>query len=114
MTIPTTKDCAGYALHAVEAFASKTGLEIETDGLETAVSDLLADLMHLCDKEDLDFETCVARAEGHYHEERLEENPDYDPRPCAGPNGRLGCDGCDGLPGWCEPAEEEDDECVSA
>ena len=43
-------DRAQWALVAAKAFAKRTRLKIEADGLDTAISDLLADLGHLCDR----------------------------------------------------------------
>ncbi len=40
------------------------------DGVELAISDLLADLMHYCSQDAVDFNTCLERAQGHYSEER--------------------------------------------
>lgn len=40
------------------------------DGAELAISDLLADLMHYCSQDAIDFNVCLARAQDHYNEER--------------------------------------------
>ncbi len=40
------------------------------DGVEIAISDLLADLMHYCSQDAVDFNTCLERAQGHYNDER--------------------------------------------
>lgn len=39
------------------------------DGIELAISDLLADLMHYCDADAIDFNVCLARAQDHFREE---------------------------------------------
>ena len=39
-------------------------------GVEIAISDLLADLMHYCSQDAVDFNTCLERAQGHYNVER--------------------------------------------
>jgi hypothetical protein len=46
----------------------ETGLS-EADGLDTAISDLLADLAHLCDREGLQLSALLNRAEFHYNDE---------------------------------------------
>jgi len=61
--------CASYAGAALETFCDQTGLGPE-DGKDTAVADLLADLMHYCDVEGLSFSGCLARAEGNYEAEK--------------------------------------------
>lgn len=40
---------------------------------ETILTDLLCDLMHLCDVERIDWSKCVALAQDHYREEVAEE-----------------------------------------
>lgn len=40
--------------------------------LETTVTDLLADLMHYVDQYDMDFTTCLGRAERHHQAEKEE------------------------------------------
>lgn len=54
---------AGFAATAFKAFAIRVG---GGEVVETTISDLLADLMHLCDSLDLSFEDAVVRAESHY------------------------------------------------
>jgi hypothetical protein len=55
---------AGFALGALEAFTDRVGLDDDS-----AVSDLLCDLRHLCDALGLDFDAEVARGTGHYNAE---------------------------------------------
>ena len=52
----------GAAMDALDAYAETMGC----DELGSAVSDLLADLRHLCDEEDIDFAACLARADLNY------------------------------------------------
>ena len=52
---------AGWARAALEAFVAKTGVD-----LEDALGDLLADLMHLSDREPFDFAAALERARDHY------------------------------------------------
>lgn len=68
---PSNDDRAQWAKVGIDAFAKETGLDNEE--LETAVSDFLADLMHFCDQEKIDFNLCLSRGQGHYLEERAEE-----------------------------------------
>ena len=58
---------ASWALEAIEAFCATTG----TDASD-AISDLLSDIMHLCDREGGtfgSFEPELRRARNHYAEE---------------------------------------------
>lgn len=57
---PTNEERASWAQRAIDAFEVATNMEGEP--LETVVGDLLANLMHLCDAEDLDFGHLLARA----------------------------------------------------
>lgn len=75
MKDPTNKDRARWALAAVKEYARIVGDDIEEEeGLETAISDLLADLRHLCDKRGISFYICDHRGHEHYTEEVVEEN----------------------------------------
>lgn len=60
---------ASTALRAVEAFWGNQGPE----ELETKISDLLANLRHLCDAEKIDFNKCNARGQYHHTAEVEEE-----------------------------------------
>jgi hypothetical protein len=57
---------ATWGHNAVRTFQKDTGLGDE-DGLDTAIGDLLGDLMHLCDRESLDFNEMVEKGR-HYYE----------------------------------------------
>jgi hypothetical protein len=57
-------DRAAWAAAALVSFQSETG----TDD-EDALADLLCDLMHWCDRNASDFETCMSTARMHYEAE---------------------------------------------
>lgn len=74
---PTNADRAEWARVAIAAFAAETHLdtsgELEHD-LESVVCDLVADLMHFCDEESLDWKEIIRRAELHHSEEVEQES----------------------------------------
>lgn len=82
---PTNKDRAEWGKQALDAFAVATGSEPET-----IVCDLLADLMHYCRLNNIDFEAELHLGERHFDEEVEEEKyyaglPDEEPLPlCEG------------------------------
>lgn len=55
---------AEWAATAVRAFRKVTGADYDD-----AVSDLLVDLGHYCDREGMNFTTALRRASNRYHEE---------------------------------------------
>ena len=55
---------------AYDAVREHTGLEQPPDELETEITDLLANLMHLCNREKVDFNLCLQNAQMHYNEEK--------------------------------------------
>ena len=57
----------GVALYALRVYAEHQGLA--DDGLETQMSDLIADFAHLCERSDVNFAAVIDRAEGHYDAE---------------------------------------------
>jgi hypothetical protein len=57
---------ARWARHAVGTFQKDTGLG-DVDGLDTAIGDMLGDLMHLCDQESFDFNELIEKGR-HYYE----------------------------------------------
>ena len=59
---------AVWAWRALAAFIDATGVD-----LEDSVGDLLADLMHWCDRHNFDFEIALDRARCHYEAETSEE-----------------------------------------
>lgn len=71
----TNQDRCKWAMAAVQTFAGVTGLDTapEADGLQTAIVDLLADLMHLCDANGLQLHELMPSAERHYAAERWGE-----------------------------------------
>ncbi len=61
---------AAWAGEALAVFMLATGTD-----LEDAVSDLIADLMHWCDRHGIAFDEELARAATHYEAETLDDNP---------------------------------------
>ena len=57
---------AGNAQDALIVFARHTGLNLNTDGMETVVVDFLADLRHLCDSYGLNLARILRIASSHY------------------------------------------------
>ena len=70
---PTNDDRASWAEAALIAFAQRTGLAKETLGDKEdpflIVSDLLADLAHWCDHNQVDLPSALAHAARHYQAE---------------------------------------------
>lgn len=64
--IPTNADKAEMAYQAVDGYGG-------SESLEECVTDILADLMHLCDVEEMSFSQLFDRAFDHYNEEKREE-----------------------------------------
>ncbi|ASN18223.1 hypothetical protein ACRPH4_23205 (plasmid) [Pantoea allii] len=84
LKIADLDDLADYALHpvpwdkpdatccaaaAVVTFARCTELDSKNDLAETAITDLLASLMHLCSAKDLPFCELLIRAGSHFQDE---------------------------------------------
>ena len=68
MSDVTNEDRRSWALEALEAFTAVTGDRIEnSEDLESVLTDLITDIMHLCDEEKIDFATISSRA-AHHHE----------------------------------------------
>lgn len=82
-TEPTNDDRAGWAMAAVDVFAEKTGLNSAGEALETKVGDLLANLMHLCRINKVDFESVLQTGRMHFEAEVAEEG-NAEPRYIAG------------------------------
>jgi hypothetical protein len=59
---------AGWAEAALSTFMRETGTDEED-----ALGDLLADLMHWCDRNNYDFDAALYRAQGHYEAETTGE-----------------------------------------
>jgi hypothetical protein len=59
---------AAWAKRALATLQRETGLT-DADGLDVALTDLLTDLMHLCDQYGLEFDRNLLMAKVHYSEE---------------------------------------------
>jgi hypothetical protein len=59
-----------WAGRAIAEFMAATGTD-----LEDALPDLLADLMHWCDRAGFDFDTALERGRDHYEAETMGEAP---------------------------------------
>lgn len=70
----TNNDRAEWARAAVDVFAEKTGLDKSGDDLDTMIGDLIADIMHLCERDGLDFEQVLHRGKMYFEEERNDED----------------------------------------
>lgn len=64
-------DRAERARRIVKAYGQEVGQPDED--LETNLGDLLADLMHLCEVDQVDFEECLDRGELNFDEEMDDE-----------------------------------------
>jgi hypothetical protein len=67
MTAPTNQARTKWAGTALDAYRRETGCDTED-----SLTDLLADLMHWCDRSDVDFAATLHGARGHYDVERTE------------------------------------------
>ncbi len=67
----TPSEAAKRIGSVVRLFQKKTGLT-NADGLDTAVADILADLMHLSKAKKISFAKCLSRAELHFKDECYE------------------------------------------
>lgn len=63
---------ADWAMQACHAFCDCTGQNTD-DEMPDVVTDLLADLMHLCDQMEVDYAHCARKAGDHYAAEKEEE-----------------------------------------
>lgn len=72
------EDRAKIACLALAAFAKKVGLNFPMEMKET-VTDFLADLMHYCSEENLDFDSLLKDAKAHFESEDAEEESDEEP-----------------------------------
>jgi hypothetical protein len=72
MSEPTNFDRAKRAAYAVESYAEANGLEREDP--ETNLTDLMADLLHMCRFEGWDHYDLFERAKRHFWEEVIEED----------------------------------------
>jgi hypothetical protein len=60
---------AGWAAQGVMTFAHATGMVRAGEDNATVLGDLLADLMHWCDRLGIDFDAALAKARGMYKDE---------------------------------------------
>jgi hypothetical protein len=70
--MPTNADRAAWAWEACETFADATGLGV-ADELPTVIGDLIANLLHLADREGLCAESILGTARMHFEAELEEE-----------------------------------------
>lgn len=69
---------AQWAHQALENFGEATGLSMIHEK-ECVVTDLLCDLRHWCDRNEVDFEGSLRMAEMHYEAETNPDHPDCFP-----------------------------------
>ena len=60
---------AMWAEVALRAFTEETGLDIDGDGWDIAICDLVADLRHLADRHHVSWDAVLDRVDNHYSEE---------------------------------------------
>jgi len=70
---PTNDQRASWAMTAVDAFSEKTGLDRAGENLDTKIGDLLANLMHLCKFNEIDFDGVLDTGRMHFEAEVAEE-----------------------------------------
>ncbi len=73
---PTNRDRASWAHEGLQTYATRTG--VISEDLETQMSDLLGDMMHLARFEGVDFDEVIRRGGGHFRVE-VREDPDIFP-----------------------------------
>jgi hypothetical protein len=67
---PTNISRSSWAGRAIDSFARLTGMTADLRAEpEVVLSDLLADLMHWCDFQRIDFESALGRARGNHNKE---------------------------------------------
>lgn len=71
--MPTNDKRAGWARDACRTYAEATGLNMD-DEVDTAISDLIASLLHLADMNGLCPDTIPERAKMHYEYESAYED----------------------------------------
>lgn len=70
---PTNEDRAGWAQCALDAFAHTTSMDTAGEDDKTVLSDLLVDLMHWCDLNEVAFDEVLANAADTYAQEVEED-----------------------------------------
>lgn len=73
----TNHERAKWAQKALDAFAE--ACRMVGEDTEIVISDLLCDMMHLCNFEQINWNACIDRASGHYKEELEFENDGLEP-----------------------------------
>lgn len=73
-TEPTNDDRAYWAQVALKSFARETRMDTAGEDDETILGDLLTDLMHFCDRHDIDFQRKLIGATVNYEEEKADED----------------------------------------
>lgn len=66
--MPTNDERAAWAADSARVYADWTGLDYDGE-VDTAISDLIASLLHLADRNGLCPETLIQRAQMHYEAE---------------------------------------------
>ncbi len=61
---------AHAALCAIAVHQETKGVKAETEIYDEDVTDLLADIMHFCQHNKIDFDQCLSMATDHYGEEK--------------------------------------------
>lgn len=74
----TNPDHAQTAADTIADFCKSTGLSPD-DEADTAITDILANLQHLCTKLNFDFEQLLQRARSHYRAEAIQHSEAIDP-----------------------------------
>lgn len=70
---PSNEQRSEWAQTALDAFARTTDMDTAGEDDDTILGDLLTDLMHWCDYNNVDFEAKLANSIGMYEEELVEE-----------------------------------------
>lgn len=73
MSEPTNSERAEWAADAARVYADATGLDYDCE-VDTAISDLIASLLHLADEQGLCPDTMIQRGQMHYEHEAAEED----------------------------------------
>lgn len=74
----TNKDRAGWAQVAADAFASETRMDKANEDMETVLTDLLCDIMHLCNQKGIDFKQVLDSGQAHFETDLVEEADDLE------------------------------------
>jgi hypothetical protein len=70
---PTNEDRAARAEQTARYYCGLVNQSYDDDGPDTAMADLLVDIMHWCDRHEQTFDDLVRRADNHYTYEVAEE-----------------------------------------